>query len=158
MQAPVRAREVKSEKNMLSLFFEKCKVKKICFHSFSRSFFFILAIARPTHMVIRGYGNLNLFQSNPDANTQNAGSPWSKFRWTGIIFFWTLPVEALQALPEVLAPYSPWRLLYLRGWRHFVPCIRRLIPLASVCTAQPRLGPVPLSSVQLDNPPEQLLL
>ena len=30
-------REVQSEKNMLSLFFEKCKVKKICFHSFSRS-------------------------------------------------------------------------------------------------------------------------
>ena len=30
-------REVKSEKMKLSLFFEKCKVKKICFHSFSRS-------------------------------------------------------------------------------------------------------------------------
>ena len=30
-------REVQSEKNMLSLFFEKCKVKKKCFHSFSRS-------------------------------------------------------------------------------------------------------------------------
>ena len=30
-------REVQSEKNMLSLFFEKCKVKKICFHSFLRS-------------------------------------------------------------------------------------------------------------------------
>ena len=30
-------REVKSEKKKLSLFFEKCKVKKICFHSFSRS-------------------------------------------------------------------------------------------------------------------------
>ena len=30
-------REVKSEKEKLSLFFEKCKVKKKCFHSFSRS-------------------------------------------------------------------------------------------------------------------------
>ena len=30
-------REVQSEKNMLSLFFEKCKVKNKCFHSFSRS-------------------------------------------------------------------------------------------------------------------------
>ena len=29
--------EVKSEKKMLSLFFEKCKVKKKCFHSFSRN-------------------------------------------------------------------------------------------------------------------------
>ena len=30
-------REVQSEKNMPSLFFEKCKVKNKCFHSFSRS-------------------------------------------------------------------------------------------------------------------------
>ena len=30
-------REVKSENKKLSLFFEKCKVKKKCFHSFSRS-------------------------------------------------------------------------------------------------------------------------
>ena len=30
-------REVQSEKKMLSLFFEKCKVKNKCFHSFSRS-------------------------------------------------------------------------------------------------------------------------
>ena len=30
-------REVKSENTKLSLFFEKCKVKKKCFHSFSRS-------------------------------------------------------------------------------------------------------------------------
>ena len=30
-------REVQSEKKMLSLFFEKCKVKSKCFHSFSRS-------------------------------------------------------------------------------------------------------------------------
>ena len=30
-------REVKSENKKLSLFFEKCKVKNKCFHSFSRS-------------------------------------------------------------------------------------------------------------------------
>ena len=30
-------REVKSENKKLSLFSEKCKVKKKCFHSFSRS-------------------------------------------------------------------------------------------------------------------------
>ena len=30
-------REVKTENKKLSLFFEKCKVKKKCFHSFSRS-------------------------------------------------------------------------------------------------------------------------
>ena len=42
------------------------------------NFFFLLAIARPTHMVIRVNGILNSFQSNPDANTPNAGSPWSK--------------------------------------------------------------------------------
>ena len=30
-------RKVQSEKIMLSLFFEKCKVKEKCFHSFSRS-------------------------------------------------------------------------------------------------------------------------
>ena len=32
-----KVREVKSENKKLSLFFEKCKVKKKCFHSFSRS-------------------------------------------------------------------------------------------------------------------------
>ena len=30
-------REVQSEKKVLSLFFKKCKVKSKCFHSFSRS-------------------------------------------------------------------------------------------------------------------------
>ena len=36
-QAFTLFREVQSEKKMLSLFFEKCKVKNKCFHSFSRS-------------------------------------------------------------------------------------------------------------------------
>ena len=41
MQSEIRAftlfREIQNEKKMLSLFFEKCKVKIKCFHSFSRS-------------------------------------------------------------------------------------------------------------------------